>query len=209
MKTKSHKLFFRIMFFVIGLMLFAFGIAVTIVADFGVSAWDAVSVGLYEHFRLSIGTWMNVTSLLLILLGGWLRHERPKLSCMITSFVMSGFVDFFVWLMNGVSISPWIGKLTLFLVGVIIISIGCGTYLVGNFAPCPIDYFMVALRNKFQTNIRTAMTLCEGSGFILAFLVSGPIGLGTLLSVFIYGPLIQYFHQHAKELHQSLLYRFP
>ena len=188
MKTKSHKLFFRIMFFVIGLMLFAFGIAVTIIADFGVSAWDAVSVGL---------------------LGGWLRHERPKLSCMITSFVMSGFVDFFVWLMNGVSISPWIGKLTLFLVGVIIISIGCGTYLVGNFAPCPIDYFMVALRDKFQTNIRTAMTLCEGSGFILAFLVSGPIGLGTLLSVFIYGPLIQYFHQHAKELHQSLLYRFP
>lgn len=208
-KINNHKLFLRISYFVIGLMLFAFGISVTIIADFDISPWDALSVGLYDSFHLTIGTWMNVTSLLLIVLGGLLRHERPKISCMITSCVMSAFVDLFTYMMQGIVIEFWYLKAILFLIGVLIISMGCGTYLIGEFAPCPIDYFMIALRDGLNTNIRKAMTICEGSGFVLAYLVSGPIGLGTVLSVFIYGPLIQFFNHLARNTYHWLLCSFP
>lgn len=208
MKQKQ-MLFIRMIFFIFGLMFFALGIAITIVADVGISAWDACSVGLYDKFQLTIGTWMNITSILLIILGGILRKERPKMSCMITSFVMSAFVDVFVYMMEGIILTNVFLQAIVYLLGVILVSFGCGTYLIAEFSFCPIDYFMMALKEGLHTNIRNAMTLCEGSGFLLALLVSGPIGIGTLLSVFIYGPMIQFFHQHSYRVYQHLSYKFP
>lgn len=210
MKQNQYtSMLLRMSFFVIGLMFFSFGIAVTILADVGISAWDAVSVGLYDMFHVTIGTWMNVTSILLIILGGILRKERPKISCMITSFVMSAFVDIFVYMMEGIVVETWYLQAIVYFIGVLFVSFGCGTYLIAELSYCPIDYFMMALKDGLHTDIKKAMTICEGSGFLLALLVSGPIGIGTFVSVFIYGPLIQFFHQHSYHAYQRLSYRFP
>lgn len=202
MKKKTTSLF-RIGLFVSGLLFFALGIAITIVSDLGISAWDAFSVGLQDHFPISIGTWMNLTSVLLILLGALLKKEPPKFSCMITSIIMSGFVDIFVYLMQDIVLTGY-EKVVVYFIGVMFVSIGCGTYLAADLFLCPIDYFMMAIKQRFQTTIRVAMTICEGSGVLCALLVQGPIGIGTLISVVVYGPMIQVVHHWAMQTYNRL-----
>lgn len=199
----------RLGFFLIGLLLFSLGIALTICANFGVSPWDATTVGLYERFGLSIGTWMNVQSVLLILMGATIKRERPRFECMITSFIMGIFVDIFVIVLQDVHVEVWYLQIALYALGVLIVSIGCGTYLIAKFPPCTIDYFMMAIKTGFHTNITVAMSVCEGTGFLFALLVQGPIGIGTFLCVVIYGPLIDTFHHYANRLYNHLEKQLP
>lgn len=201
MKQFNHcELVLRIVFFLIGLMLFALGIAITIVASYGVSPWDASCIGLHQLFGQSIGTWMNIQAVLLIAMGAAIKRERPKVECMITSIVLSAFVDLFVYLLGDIQITEWYMQALVYIMGAGIVSAGCGTYLIAEFPPCPIDYFMMAIKTGFHTSIRTAMTFCEGTGFLLALAVKGPMGIGTILSVFIYGPMIQFFNHQANRL---------
>lgn len=209
MRVKYWEFLLRLVYFMFGLMMFALGIAITIVADIGVSPWDATSVGLYTLFGLSIGTWMNVQSVLLILMGACIAREFPKITCMITSFIMSAFVDLFVYVLQGIVIEVWIVKLMVYALGVIIVSIGCGTYLIAEFPPNPIDCFMMSIKKGLHVSIAKAMTICEGSGFLFAFLVQGPIGLGTILAVIIYGPMIEFFNKQAHRVYARLKRHLP
>lgn len=209
LRVKKKVFLLRTCFFIIGLMLFSLGISLTIIADIGISPWDATSVGLYDRFHLTIGTWMNLQSLLLIAMGAMIKRERPKIECMITSFVMSMFVDLFMLCFADIIVHGWMQQAMTYALGVLIISAGCGTYLVAKFSPCPIDYFMMAIKDGCHTSIAKAMTICEGTGFLFALLVQGPIGIGTLLSIFIYGPLIQFFNQRSGQLYQGYCVKLP
>ena len=62
---KNKEKIIRIIFFIFGLILLSFGISLIIKSEFGTSAWDAVSVGLFKHFNLSVGIWMNIVAELL------------------------------------------------------------------------------------------------------------------------------------------------
>ena len=73
MKRKNTCI--RLCFYISGLILFSFGISVTIYANIGVSSWDAVSVGLNKLYGCSIGTWMNLISICQIIAGGILGYE--------------------------------------------------------------------------------------------------------------------------------------
>lgn len=208
-RVRKKEFLLRTSFFLVGLMLFSLGICFTIIADIGISPWDATCVGLYDQFHLTIGTWMNLQSLLLIAMGAMIKRERPKVECMLTSFVMSMFVDIFMLGLQDIAMYGWVQQAITYALGVLVVSAGCGTYLVAAFPPCPIDYFMMAIKDGFHTSIAKAMTVCEGTGFLFALLLRGPIGIGTMLSIFIYGPLIQFFHQRSSRLYRNCNVKVP
>lgn len=184
----------QIFYFVFGLLLFSLGITLTINAGLGVSAWDAVYLGMYHNFGLRISFWLNLQSFILILLGGIMKQERPKLECLVVSLITSVFIELFIFLLGDVVVQGKLMQLLFFIVGVIVLSAGCGMYLVPPFAPGPVDYFMLGIKHIGNSTIAKAMTICELSGLSIALVFRGPIGIGTVISVFVYGPLIQFFH---------------
>ena len=93
MKRKNTCI--RLCFYISGLILFSFGISVTIYANIGVSSWDAVSVGLNKLYGCSIGTWMNLISICQIIAGGILCKERIRFETFLTSLGLGFLVDGF------------------------------------------------------------------------------------------------------------------
>ena len=67
---KNKEKIIRIIFFIFGLILLSFGISLIIKSEFGTGAWDAVSVGLFNKFNLSIGIWMNIVAVILVISSG-------------------------------------------------------------------------------------------------------------------------------------------
>ncbi|MEF9961452.1 MAG: hypothetical protein RR863_02685 [Erysipelotrichaceae bacterium] len=181
----------RICFFITGLSLISFGISLSIISNFGVGAWDTFTIGLKQHFGLSIGIWMNVCAVGFIFLGGLLNKKRPKFECIITSLIIGTGVDLWMNLLQTIHIKNTLLSLFLFMAAILIISIGAGIYLVSDLPPNPIDYFMMSMKTRFNISITKSKIFTESLGLILGFIVGGPIGIGSFIMIVCFGPLIE------------------
>jgi uncharacterized protein len=188
------QLFKRSVIFFTGIFIITFGVSLTIKANIGTGAWDALHVGLYESVGLTVGRWLMITGTCLMLLNAFLLKEKPQFLALGTIFVIGMFIDF--WLLF--VFSEWtpsgqIVKLIVLLCGIIIISFGVALYLQAKFPVNPIDQLMIAIHKRFKVTLMAAKTIGEVFGLSLALLVGGPIGIGTLIITFTIGPLVGFF----------------
>ncbi|TFE02196.1 YczE/YyaS/YitT family protein [Jeotgalibacillus salarius] len=182
------------MFYLLGLLLLSFGISMMIVADLGVGPWDALYVGLSETIGFTVGTWVFILGIILILLNGYLMKKMPDFLAIITIFLIGVFMDF--WLLvafAGVDALTMPVRAMMLAAGVIIIAVGITFYLQANFARNPIDSLMMAIQVRTGKSLAFSKTVMEVTVLVIAFLFGGPIGLGTVIVAFGIGSLIQFF----------------
>lgn len=202
-------LFYRCLFYIFGLFVLTFGASLTIKADVGVGAWDALNVGLSNTFGFTIGTWVILVGIMLIFVNAALLMRKPDFFALMTIFTVGILIDFWLlyvekdWVFHGYPL-----RFFLLIVGLAIIAIGVAIYLQSKFAVNPIDNFMVALRERFGFTLLVAKTIGEIVALVLALFVSGPIGIGTLVITIAIGPFIQLFFPHFEKLFQKITLRY-
>ncbi|MDL4841833.1 YczE/YyaS/YitT family protein [Aquibacillus rhizosphaerae] len=191
----------KILFFVTGLIVLSFGISLTIKADLGAGAWDALNVGLSSLTGLTVGNWVIIMGVILMVVNALIGKERPDLFSLITIFVIGFMIDF--WLL--IVMTNWhlegflIQGLSL-MVGIVILGFGVSLYLQPKLSLNPVDGLMVALQKRFKINLLTAKTITEVFALLLAILLGGPIGIGTFIILLCIGPVIQLFEPFAKKM---------
>ncbi|WP_409273659.1 YczE/YyaS/YitT family protein [Neobacillus sp. SCS-31] len=200
------SLVYRFLFFLIGLMILTIGICMTIVADFGAGAWDALNVALTETFGLSIGRWVMIVGAILIVVNAFLHKSRPEFLAIGIIFAIGSLIDLWMSLFfKGWEPSGLYGQLSMFLAGIVVIGIGAAIYLQPKFPLNPIDSLMMGIKKRLNVSIMTAKTIGELIALILALVFKGPIGLGTLIITFAIGPVIQLFFPPLEKLYKKLL----
>lgn len=195
----------RLISFVLGLSLISLGVSLTIKAELGTGAWDALNVGLSKTIGLTVGSWVFIVGIVLIILNAILLKTRPDFLAVITIFLAGVFID--GWLLvvfDAYKAGGLWEQIIVFVVGVIILSFGIAVYLQANFPLIPIDKLMLAIQERLGVSMGTAKTIGELSALVVAFLFSGPIGLGTLIVTFTIGPLVQLFAPRVHKFQQRL-----
>lgn len=184
----------KYVFYVLGIMILTFGISVTIQSDLGTSPFDALIVGLSVHAGLTVGSWEIIIAFLLICCNSMLKRQRPEFTGMITAFITGIGIDMWLFFLHRV-ITPelWYGKAGCFAIGLVVIGIGTATYLHTNFAPIPVDRLMLIVRELTGRSIFFSRTVIYFIFFILAVMLKGPVGIGTLLTVCLGGVILHFF----------------
>ena len=195
------SLFYRSLLYVGGLFILAFGATLTIKANLGAGPWDALNVGLSHLVGLTIGSWIVIVGIILIFVNAALARQKPNLLSLATVFILGYFVDFWMaQLVNQLHYFMFMSQLLLLLTGLVIIGLGIAVYLQSEFPLNPVDHFMVTIQERFGVNLMTAKLIGEILALLFAFLVNGPIGLGTLIIAVGIGPAIQFFHPYCSRL---------
>ncbi len=181
-------------FYVLGILILTLGISFTIQSDLGTSPFDALLVGLSQNVGLTVGSWEIILAFLLIGCNSCLKRQRPEVSGVLTAFITGIGIDMWLFLLNNL-ISPelWYGKIVCFGTGLVVIGLGTATYLHTNFAPIPVDRLTLIIQELTRTNIFFSRTLIYLVFLILALILNGPIGIGTLLTVCLGGLILNYF----------------
>ncbi|MFU1720049.1 YczE/YyaS/YitT family protein [Bacillus velezensis] len=184
----------KYVFYVLGIMILTFGISVTIQSDLGTSPFDALIVGLSVHAGLTVGSWEIIIAFLLICCNSMLKRQRPEFSGMMTAFITGIGIDMWLFFLHRV-ITPelWYGKAGCFAIGLVVIGIGTATYLHTNFAPIPVDRLTLIIRELTGRSIFFSRTVIYFIFFILAVMLKGPVGIGTLLTVCLGGIILHFF----------------
>ncbi|WP_453991605.1 YczE/YyaS/YitT family protein [Bacillus nitroreducens] len=194
----------RVLFFSIGLFILALGISLMIIADIGAGAWDALNVGLSASIGLTVGNWVIIVGCIVMLVNAILLKERPAFLAIGTIILIGFFVDFWLLIaLDGWNFKGLFIKALVLVVGIVVASLGIAIYLQAKFPLSPLDNLMLAISKRFKLKFGVSKTIAEATGLLLALLVGGPIGIGTLVVTFAIGPIIQLFFPFFEKLMQK------
>ncbi|KZD51581.1 MULTISPECIES: YczE/YyaS/YitT family protein [Bacillus cereus group] len=186
--------------YVLGILILTLGISFTIQSDLGTSPFDALLVGLSLNVGLTVGSWEIIIALLLICCNSILQRQRPEFLGLLTAFITGVGIDMWIFLLHNL-ITPelWYSKFVCFGLGLVIIGLGTATYLHTNFAPIPVDRLTLIIQELTRTNIFISRTFIYLLFLIMAMILNGPIGVGTLLTVCLGGIILNYFMPFTKK----------
>ena len=86
----------------------------------------------------------------------------------------------------------YIMKLLMAAVGVMVVGVGSGIYLIANLGPGPRDGLMTGLQKKTNLPIASVRAFIEISVASVGWYLGGTIGVGTLMFAFGIGPCIAF-----------------
>lgn len=191
----------RFIFYISGIIIMTFGIALTIRTLMGTSPFDALLVGLFQTFGLTIGSWEIVVGLALVLFNAAALRRKLEYLALLTSLITGMGIDLWLFVLGDL-ISPitLFGQVSCLILGVGFVGLGVAINLQANFAPNPMDRSMLVINEITGLNVAISRAIVSLVLVILAFMFRGPIGIGTLFSALFTGVFISFFMPYTARL---------
>ena len=187
----KRKIVFGWFQIVVGLFIFSFGVHLTIFANIGLAPWDCLGMGISYHTPLNYG--ISMTLIALCVLGvDLLLKEKIGFGTIIDALLTGNFVQFF----NNVNPFPlndnlWIGILIM-LAGFVFMALGMAVYMKSEQCCGPRDALLVGLGKRMpKVPIGIVEVILWAVVLAIGWLLGGPVGMGTLISIFGAGLMMQ------------------
>jgi uncharacterized membrane protein YczE len=176
---------------IIGLAVFALGVHLTIYANIGLAPWDCLGMGIAKHTPLNYGLSMTIMAVIILLIDVLLK-EKIGFGTIIDALLTGNFVQIY----NNVNPFPennnlWLG-IGIMLVGFVFMALGMFIYMKAEQCCGPRDSLLVGLGKRLpKVPIGIVEVLLWAVVLLAGYLLGGPVGIGTLISTFGAGLVMQ------------------
>lgn len=169
-----------------GLWLYGLSLALVVEAGLGLAPWDVLHQGLARVTGLSIGTWVVLVSVLVLLLWVPLR-QRPGLGTLSNAVLVGVSLDVCLAVLPDVEGLPL--RVASLAAGVGLNAVATAAYIGARLGPGPRDGLMtgIAARGHPVRAVRTAIEVAVLAG---GWLLGGTVGVGTVVYALGIGPLV-------------------
>ncbi len=201
MNIKQHRMIstdfkpicslFQVLF---GLVIYSFGVYLTIYANIGLAPWDCLGMGIAKHIPLNYGSSMVLIGVCAIIVQHILR-EPIGFATLFDALLTGNIVQFLC------DISPypdnhslWLG-IVFMLFGFLFIALGMYVYMKAGQGCGPKDGLLVALGKRLpKIPIGIVEILLWAIVTLFGWLLGGAVGIGTVISTFGAGALMHLFY---------------
>ena len=198
----------RIIMSICGVVICGLSVGMFKHAAFGVDPFQALMSGLDAVIPIRFGTLYVIVNLLLLVFSLVMDRHKIALATFINLFLLGYVVEFSQAQCAHLFPTPGIGgRVILFLVGLVILSLSSALYFTANLGVSTYD--AVALvwserqkRIPFQFCRIITDSICVIAGVVLclssgmrASQIFGSVGIGTVVTAFFMGPLIAFFNR--------------
>lgn len=176
---------------VLGLLVFSLGVHLTIYANIGLAPWDCLGMGIANHTPLNYGLAMTVIAVTILIIDVILK-ERIGFGTVIDALLTGNFVQMF----NTLDPLPtnenlWIG-IAAMLAGFVFMALGMWIYMSAEQCCGPRDALLVALGKRLpKVPIGIVEVMLWSVVLLAGWLLGGQVGIGTLISTFGAGLVMQ------------------
>ena len=181
---------FRVLF---GLVIYSFGVYLTIYANIGLAPWDCLGMGIAKHTPLNYGSSMVLIGVCAIVIQLILR-ERIGFATLFDALITGRLTQFFI------DISPypenhslWLG-IVFMLFGFLFIALGMYVYMSAECGCGPKDGLLIAIGKRMpKIPIGVVEMLLWTVVTLIGWLLGDTVGIGTVISVFVGGAVMHLF----------------
>ena len=199
-KSTPAQFVIRILVYCLGLLLLAFGVAISVNSDLGVSPVNSLPYVVSQIVKVQLGTCVTVVFCSYIVLQVLiLRREFQPVNLLqiLFSTLFGYFVDFAKWTIGDFALAGYIGRLTMLAVSIVFIALGILLYMEAELVPMPMEGLTAAIARKLGKPFPTMKTIVDcvvvGTGIVLCFVFLGGLdGIreGTVVTAAVTGKLI-------------------
>src|SRR5699024_1908167 len=180
-------------YYISGLIILTLDIAFAIISMLGTSPFDALLVGLYRTFGLTIVSWEVLVGLTMVLGNEIAQKKRPEYLDLNTSLITPNSLA-----------TQWI----CLIISLVLTGLGIAIYIHSHIAPNPMDRSMLIVAKRTGWNLTYSRATINVLLVIVAFLFGGAIGIGTLVNAIFSGIFIHYFSIYIKKMRENKLKKF-
>jgi len=183
LKPKSITL----VYLIFGLILFGLGETLLITANAGVSPWTVLAQGISVKTGYSIGITTFIVSISVLCL--WIPlKQKPGIGTILNAIIISVVIDVSLPYLPSPEILLY--QILQIVIGVMLVGLGSGFYLIANLGPGPRDGLMTGLQKMTNQSIALIRTIIEISAVIVGWYLGGVVGIGTVVFALGVGPFV-------------------
>jgi uncharacterized membrane protein YczE len=207
--SKKTRLFYRWLFYIVGSVFLAMGIALNTKSDLGMAPILSIMFCVSQIFDLNFSDLTMYYYVFLvvaefIIKGKKYAHKRDLLQFPL-AIIFSRFIALFSGIFDFHPVFLW-QKLLILAAAIVVTGVGLTMMVNMNLVPNPGDGIVQAISERFSLKLGTAKNLFDGlSAFVsivLSLVLEGRligIGLGTVLNVLCVGRVVAIFSHFCRE----------
>lgn len=211
----QHNMVKRVVMTIISIILMGFGIALFNVSGFGVDPFTSMNMNISSTLGIGYGTYQLIVNAIIIVfvvivahrgligLGTIINMIGVGYSCELFSSIIAPVIK-----LAGDNLAVRIGVLA---AGIIVLCFSCSLFFVSNIGVGPYDALGFMLSNSAKISYKWIRVATDILVIIIGLVVSGGftsllkgdisgiknIGIGTIITAFMMGPLVNFFSKHV------------
>lgn len=175
----------------LGLIVFAYGVHLTIFANIGLGPWDCLGMGISYHTPLNFGLSMTLVSVCLLIVDLILK-EKIGYGTIIDALATGNLTQLF----NSLDPVPYADNLVIgivmMMIGVTLMAIGQFIYMRNAHGCGPRDSFLTGIGKRLKKlPIGLVQAIILAVVLFFGWILGGKVGIGTLINVIGTGVMMQ------------------
>lgn len=175
-------------YFLIGIIFLTLGIRIIDVSNLGLSFSDAIPIKLSQLLKIPVSLSSLMLGIFTLFVASFIKKTKlPQFECLITSFVLGFFIDFWLFVIPNISVEGLFLNVVVFVLGAFILSLGVSLYLQPKYPPHPNDLLLITVTRRFGFSLLKSKILIDTMYAIIAILLLAPIGIGSIFNTLCLG----------------------
>lgn len=215
-KTKSAKLAARLGIYCLGLLVLAFGIALSVNSNLGVSPVSSLPYVVSQILNISLGTCTTIVYTVYILLQMLLsgkKFQPALLLQLVFSTIFGYFVDGAKYILGDFCLPTYFGQLAMLAASIVLIGFSLVLYIDVKIAPMPAEGLVGCIADKLGKPFSSMKTLFDCTsvlvGVVLSFVFLGKlVGIreGTVITAILAGKMMGILRKRLSPLIQKICF---
>lgn len=200
----------RILILFVGLVIAHFGVSLFLLADLGSDPFNVMIQGLSRTLNIPFLTHGNThmsVSILIIIVLLFVDRSYIKIGTLICMFCGGPIIDVFNMVFASV-VSPesaMLLRVAANALGCIILACGMSVVIKSDAGTGPNELVGVVISDKLHKRF-SIVRMCVDAAFLLCgWLLGGAIGIGTVICLFLVGPVAGFFLPKSEKLINKIL----
>ncbi|KIR02629.1 putative membrane spanning protein [Lachnospiraceae bacterium TWA4] len=210
MNTKENNKFVRrLIMCVVGIALCGFSIALFKLSNLGVDPFQSFAQGshIFSRLPLSYGSYYMILNFIMLVIVFFLDKHYINIATVLNMFFVGYIVDFTVDLFKRFDVianATVVTRVILLLSGIVLMCFSASLYYTADLGVSTYDAFPLVMADKKVAKFQYCRVGCDFVCVTIGFLclyfsgtkVTSLIGVGTIITAFFMGPLIEVFNVH-------------
>lgn len=208
------QIFVRIIILFVGLTIAHLGVSLFLLANFGSDPFNVMIQGLSRTITeithstiLTHGNTHVSVSILIIMVLLFVDKSYIKVGTLICMFCGGPIIDAFNFLLGDLITSESSFALRLFsnALGCVILACGMSIVIKSNAGTGPNDLVGVVISDKLNKKFSLVRMTVDACFLICGYLLGGSVGVGTLICLFLVGPVAGFFLPKSEHLVNNII----
>ena len=214
MKRSFKNILVRCLIFLVGLTIAHFGVTLYLLANLGSDPFNVLVQGSHSAISNLLNTDVithgNVhIALCFIIIVVLLFVDRSyiKIGTILCMVFGGPIIDMFTWLLSDLYATPHsvVIDVVVCMVACIILAFGMSIVIKSDAGTGPNDLVSLAISDKSKKKFSVVRMITDASFVLIGYVLGGAFGIGTLICVFVVGPVAGVFMPKCEKIIRKIV----